>query len=43
MNLGRKGFVWLTLPHHCSSSKDVRTGIQQGKILEAGTDAWAME
>jgi hypothetical protein len=22
----RKGFIWLTLPQHCSSSKEVRTG-----------------
>ena len=26
-NLERKGFIWLTFPHHCSSSKKVGTGI----------------
>jgi hypothetical protein len=26
-NLERKGFSWLTFPHHCSSSKEVGTGI----------------
>ena len=41
-NLGRKGFVWLTLPHHCSSLKEVRTGTQ-GRNKEAGADAEAME
>lgn len=25
--LDRKGFAWLTLPHHCSSPKEVRTGV----------------
>jgi hypothetical protein len=23
---GIKGFIWLTLPYHCSSLKEVRTG-----------------
>jgi hypothetical protein len=41
--LGRKGFVWLPLPHHCSSSKEVRTGTQVGQELETGADAEAME
>jgi hypothetical protein len=27
-NWGRKGFIWLTLPHDCSSSKEDRTGTQ---------------
>ena len=27
-NLGKKGFIQLTLPYHCSSSKEVRTGTQ---------------
>ena len=35
--LGRKGFIQLTLPHCCSSAKDVRTGTQAGQ--EAGADA----
>jgi hypothetical protein len=26
---------WLTLPHHCSSLKEVRTGVQAGQNLEA--------
>jgi hypothetical protein len=40
-HLGRKGFIQLTLPHCCSSSKEVRTGTQTGQ--EAGADAEAME
>jgi len=39
--LGRKGFIQLTLPHYCSSPKEVRTGTQAGQ--EAGADAEAME
>jgi hypothetical protein len=39
--LGRKGFIQLTLPHCCSSPKEVRTGIQAGQ--EAGAYAEAME
>ena len=39
--LGRKGFIWLTLPYCCSSPKEVRTGTQVGQ--EAGDDAEAME
>jgi hypothetical protein len=38
--LGRKRFIQLTLPHCCSSPKDVRTGTQAGQ--EAGADAEAM-
>jgi hypothetical protein len=30
-NLGRKGFIWLTLPHHCSSWKEVGTGTKTGQ------------
>jgi hypothetical protein len=37
--LERKGFIWLTLPHHCSSSKEVRTGTQTQQELEAEADA----
>jgi hypothetical protein len=39
--LGRKGFIQLTLPYCCSSPKEVRTGSQAGQ--EAGADAEAME
>jgi hypothetical protein len=39
--LGRKGLIQLTLPHCCSSPKEVRTGTQAGQ--EAGADAEAME
>jgi hypothetical protein len=27
-SIGRKGFIWLTLPQHCSSLKAARTGMQ---------------
>jgi hypothetical protein len=37
-NLGRKGFIWLTLSHHCLSLKEVRTGTQTGK--EPGGRSW---
>jgi hypothetical protein len=30
-NLGRKGFIWLTLPHCCSSLKEAKTGTQAGQ------------
>ena len=30
-NLGRKGFVQLSLSHHTSPSKEVRTGAQAGQ------------
>jgi hypothetical protein len=39
--LGKKGFIQLTLPRSCSSLKEVRTGTQAGQ--EAGADAEAME
>jgi hypothetical protein len=44
-NWGRKGFIWLTLPHHCSSSKEVRTGqkLKRGRNLEVGDGAEAVE
>jgi hypothetical protein len=41
--LRRKGSSWLTLAHHCSSSKEVRTGTQTGQEAEAGADAEAMK
>jgi hypothetical protein len=39
--LGRKGFIQLTFPHYCSSTKKVKTGTQADQ--EAGADAEAME
>jgi hypothetical protein len=39
--MGGKGFIQLTLPHCCSSPKEVRTGTQTGQ--EARADAEAME
>jgi hypothetical protein len=42
-NLGRKGFIELTLPHYRASLKEVRTGAQTAQGLEAGTEAEAME
>jgi hypothetical protein len=39
--MGRQGFIRLTLPHCCSSPKEVRTGTQAGQKAEA--DAEAME
>jgi hypothetical protein len=39
--LGRKGFIQLTLLRSCSSPKEVRTGTQAGQ--EAGDDAEVME
>jgi hypothetical protein len=29
--LGRKGFIQLTLPHCCSSLREVKTGTQAGQ------------
>jgi hypothetical protein len=40
-HLGRKEFIQLTLPHCCSSPKEVRTGTQTGQEAEA--DAEVME
>ena len=37
--LGRKGFIWLILPHHCSSGQE----LIQGRNVEAGAGAEAME
>jgi hypothetical protein len=42
-NLGRKNFIWLTFPYHCSSSKEVRRGSQTRQELEAGADEEAMK
>jgi hypothetical protein len=33
-----KMFIWFTLPQHCSSLKEVRTGIQTGQ--ETGGRSW---
>jgi hypothetical protein len=41
--LRRKRFIQLVLPHCCSPSKEGRTGLKQGRILEAGVDTEAME
>jgi hypothetical protein len=41
--LGREGFIWLTLPHHCLSLKEVRTGTHTGQELETRVDAEAIE
>jgi hypothetical protein len=37
--LGRKGFIWLTLPYCCSSPKEVRTGTQAGQEARAVSEA----
>jgi len=39
--LKKNRFIQLTLPHCCSSPKEVRSGTQAGQ--EAGADAEAME
>jgi hypothetical protein len=39
--LGRKEFIQLTVPHGCSSPKELRTGTQASP--EAGADAETME
>ena len=39
--VGRKGFIQLTVPYCCSSPKEVRTGTQAGQ--KAGADTEAME
>jgi hypothetical protein len=31
IKLRRKGFIWLTLPCHCLSLKEIRTGLQTGQ------------
>jgi hypothetical protein len=40
-NLGRKGFILLTLPHHSPLLKEAKAGTQ-GMKLEAGTEAETM-
>ena len=42
-NLGTNGFIWLMCLHHCSSLKGIRQEFEQGKSLEAGADAEAVE
>jgi hypothetical protein len=38
--LGRKGFIQLTLPHCCSSPKDVRTGTQADQKVGVDAEPW---
>jgi hypothetical protein len=40
-NSGRKGLVWLTLPHYHSSLKEARARTKEGRNPEAGADAEA--
>ena len=42
-NVAEEGIFQLTLPHCCSSPKEVWTGAHTEEELEAGTDAEAME
>ena len=37
-NLGRKGFIWLVVPHLSQSLKEVRAGTQTGQ--ESGGKSW---
>jgi hypothetical protein len=37
--VGRKGFIQLTLPYCCLSPKEVRTGTQPGQKAEADAEA----
>lgn len=39
---GRKKFMVVTLPYHCSSSKEIRVGTFQGRDLDAQADAETM-
>ena len=41
--VGREGFNWFILPYHFSSLKELRTGTQPGKNLEAGAGVESME
>jgi hypothetical protein len=41
--VGRKGFIQLTLPHCCSSPRKSEQELTQDRNLEAGADAEAME
>ena len=41
--LRRTGFIWLTPPRGCSSLKESGQELKQGRNLEAGADAEAME
>jgi hypothetical protein len=42
-DLEKKGFIQLVLPHHSSSSKDIRMGTQPRQEPKAEADAEAME
>jgi hypothetical protein len=37
--LGRRGFIWFTLPQHFSTLKEIRKSLEQGRNLEAGVYA----
>lgn len=39
----RKGHIWLTLPEHCLSSKEVIAEVQTEQEPGGGTDAEAIE
>lgn len=41
--LGRKEFVWLTLPHCSISLKETKAGTHKAETWEVGADAAAME
>jgi hypothetical protein len=36
-NLGKKGFIWITLPHHCLSLREIRRVIYC-RTPEEGTE-----
>lgn len=40
-NLGRKWFIWLTLPWHFSSSEEIWTGAPAGQEPGGGADVEA--
>ena len=42
-NLGRKAFIWLTLPYHCITAGGSQDRKSNGRNLDAGADAEAME
>jgi hypothetical protein len=42
-NLGKRGFILLTLPHHNSSLKKAGQELKMGRDLKTGADAEVME
>lgn len=42
-NSGRKGVIWLSVPHHCPHWRKAWQLPHQGSNLEAGADAKALE